>query len=251
VTSDKKSFGKYKRLLALDKMNAIRFSTAKVIVVSLVLATILLYTVLTFTNSKPTDKGEKSDEEGRPYVTDIVYFDITIGEENIGQIEIGLFGRIVPKTVKNFKSIADGFTDKSGKVLSYKGAPFHRVIPNFMIQGGDFNRKDGTGGASIYGDKFKDENFDLKHFGAGWLSMANAGKDTNGSQFFLTVVKTSHLDGHHVVFGKVIKGMSVVRQIENTKTGHQDRPDKEVKIVECGSKPVETPFAVDKTDATE
>lgn len=186
-----------------------------------------------------------------PKVTDVAYFDIEIDGEKIGRIEIGLFGKTVPETVKNFKHLAIGDKEANGVKLAYQGSKFHRVIKDFMIQGGDFTRGDGTGGLSIYGDRFKDENFKLKHHGAGWLSMANAGKDTNGSQFFITTVKTSWLDGRHVVFGKVVKGMDVVRKIENTKTGQQDKPVKDVVIAAAGAFKVDKEYAVTNDDATD
>ncbi|KAF6732848.1 Peptidyl-prolyl cis-trans isomerase D [Oryzias melastigma] len=177
----------------------------------------------------PSDKPSKPENPR-------VFLDVDIGGERAGRIVLELFADVTPRTAANFLALCTGekgIGKSTGKPLHFKGCPFHRIIKKFMIQGGDFSNHNGTGGESIYGDKFEDENFHYKHDKVGLLSMANAGPNTNGSQFFITTVPTPHLDGKHVVFGQVLKGMGVVKMLEAVET-EEDAPVEPCVIADCG-----------------
>ncbi len=171
----------------------------------------------------------------QPGIHSKVFFDITIGGQAAGRITIDLYDN-TPKTSENFRALCTGEKGQTsrGKALHYKGCAFHRVIAQFMAQGGDFTAGNGTGGESIYGPNFNDENFINKHTGRGILSMANAGPGTNGSQFFLCFVDTPHLNGAHVVFGKVVDGLDVLDKIEGTPCDRSDKPKTPIVVADCG-----------------
>jgi peptidylprolyl isomerase len=178
------------------------------------------------------EKKSEYTDSSNPYV----YFDIQIGDLKPQRIEFELFQNLVPKTVENFRALCTGEkgTGQNGKPLHFKGSSFHRLIKDFMIQGGDFTNANGTGGESIYGEKFEDENFKAKHTERGFLSMANAGKNTNGSQFFITFKKTPWLDNLHVVFGRVSKNIEFLNELEKEETESGNKPIRDIVIVDCG-----------------
>lgn len=168
-------------------------------------------------------------------ITSKVFFDLAVGDDDAGRIVMGLYGEDLPKTAENFRALCTGEkgTGKLGKPLHYKGSTFHRIIPRFMLQGGDFTQGNGMGGESIYGEKFDDEAFKFSHEEPGLLSMANSGRNTNGSQFFITTVPTEFLDGKHVVFGRVLEGMDIVKKIERLGSASGDT-QAIITIRDCG-----------------
>ncbi|XP_041910272.1 peptidyl-prolyl cis-trans isomerase A-like [Arvicola amphibius] len=185
--------------------------------------------VLTPLTSETSAGGRNISPLAAAMVNPTVFFDIAANGEPLGCVSFELFCRTkFPKTAENFRALSTG-----EKGFGYKGSSFHRIIPGFMCQGGDFTRHNGTGGRSIYGEKFEDENFILKHTGPGILSMANAGPNTNGSQFFICTTKTEWLDGKHVVFGKVKEGMNIVEAMERFGS-RNGKTSKKITISDCG-----------------
>lgn len=184
------------------------------------------------------DCGEIGTGKTQAPTTDDCFFDLTMGGAPLGRVTFKLYDDVTPKTCRNFRALCTGDSGKrsgQGKNLHFKGSSFHRVIKDFMLQGGDFTAGNGTGGWSIYGETFADENFAKTHTKPGLLSMANAGPDTNGSQFFVTTITCPWLDGKHCVFGEVTDGMDIVRQIEKTATDSGDKPYQQVMIKNCGT----------------
>ncbi|XP_057488655.1 peptidyl-prolyl cis-trans isomerase CYP21-1-like [Actinidia eriantha] len=201
----------------------------------LLLLVVSIFIIFAFSISK----HEEEEVEMVHEITHRVFLDVDIDKQRVGRIIIGLYGQVVPKTVENFRALCTGELGKSasGKALQYKGTPFHRIIPGFMIQGGDIIYGDGKGSESVYGGTFPDENFKIKHSHPGVVAMVNTGPDSNGSQFFITTVKASWLDGEHVVFGKVIEGMDTVYAIEGGAGTYSGKPRKKVIIADSGEIP--------------
>ncbi|XP_057456566.1 peptidyl-prolyl cis-trans isomerase CYP21-1 [Lotus japonicus] len=194
-----------------------------------------IFLIFAFSGSKTAE--EIIEEE--PEITHRVFLDIDVDKQRLGRLVIGLYGQVVPKTVENFRALCTGEkgAGANGIKLHYKGTPFHRIISGFVIQGGDIVHHDGKASESIYGGTFPDENFRIKHSHAGVVSMANSGPDSNGSQFFITTVKASWLDGEHVVFGKVVQGMDIVFAIEGGAGTYSGKPRKKVVIADSGEIP--------------
>ncbi|KAM7259620.1 hypothetical protein ACFE04_015361 [Oxalis oulophora] len=201
----------------------------------LLILTLTILLVFAFSSSKKDEDIVEEEYE----ITHRVYLDVDIDAQHSGRIVIGLYGQIVPKTVENFRALCTGEKGQGVKAkrLHYKQTPFHRIVSGFMIQGGDIVSGDGKGSESIYGATFPDENFRIKHSHAGTVSMVNTGPDSNGSQFFITTVKASWLDGEHVVFGKVIQGMDTLYAIEGGAGTYNGKPRKKVIIADSGEIP--------------
>lgn len=182
-------------------------------------------------------KDATAPGEGNPHV----FFDVKHGDKMLGRIVMCIFADVVPKTAENFRALCTGEKGEGtlGKPLHYKGCTFHRVVKDFIIQGGDFISGDGTGGESVYGEMFDDENFIMRHSKEGVLSMANVGPGTNGSQFFITTGNFLHLNEKHVVFGQVVEGMEIVREIQKVETGESHKPVEDVIIADCGEMPID------------
>ncbi|PAA59011.1 hypothetical protein BOX15_Mlig021795g3 [Macrostomum lignano] len=204
---------------------------------------------------------DKEEEEPKPTykVTEEVWFEVEIkdldgpGDDFTGKFTIGVFGEDAPATAMNFVALAKGWRSAKGDVLHYKGTPVHRVVPDFVVQMGDVTRKDGTGGASIFGKSFNDEPFILSHRSPGWVAMANHGPDTNGSQFYITLTKARWLDKHHVVFGKILRGFDVVNTIGEVPTNSKNaQPKRKIRIIDCGVVSIKKPYVLskDELDAT-
>ncbi|KAJ8029749.1 Peptidyl-prolyl cis-trans isomerase B [Holothuria leucospilota] len=191
---------------------------------------------------KPWEDPDR-DSSDDLLVTKKVFFDMEIDDEPIGKIVIALFGETCPVTVQNFAALARGGW-KRDTSLTYNDTIVHRIVPDFVIQMGDVTDGDGTGGRSIYGKHFADENFYLRHWGRGWVAMANSGPDTNNSQFYILLTRARWLDGKHVVFGKVIEGMDVVDQIAEVDTDDFGFPSKIVRVIDCGVIPVKEPYHI-------
>jgi len=213
-----------------------------------------LIAALCFYNVAMAASDDDDDDDKRTSnhtVTHEAWFEITIkdldgpGDDYVGTFRIALFGETVPMTVLNFVNIAKGYKLKGGKKISYKNTIVHRVVQDFVIQMGDVDTFDGHGGMSIYGPKFNDENFILSHRSAGWVAMANHGPDTNNSQFYITLVKARWLDGKHVAFGKIVKGMDVIKTIGEVQTNTSTAvPKKRIKITDCGAEQLKNPYVM-------
>ena len=196
---------------------------------------------------------------GNHTVTDEARFEVEIkdldgpGVDYRGRFTIALFGEAAPVTVLNFRSLTDGYK-RGRETLHYKKTPIHRVVQDFVVQMGDITIGDGTGGRSIFGEKFADEEFVLSHRAPGWVAMANHGKDTNGSQFYITLVKARWLDGSHVVFGKVVRGYNVIKTIGDVESdSNTAQPKKRIRIVDCGLENMSSKYDMeeDQLDSTE